>query len=386
MRYIGIATILALVLLGPQRNGYAGGSATADVACGSSSAKSNIPNGAVFLSRADGPVQAVLDATNEYRTHSGISHGNGWYTHSTTYTPGTTGWPTYCSTPAEPGELQNGYPGASQINDGGLYRFYYQPDTTQPGSGAIGTTSGAHAVTAFWYQRTATNNQGLDTANWLWNTAYYAAVSSRQDGGASFYRVGFTGVTPYTQYSLYQYRDYQGINAGTVPWNYGNVCSTELAYAQQQAGKGTVNNTRYGEGTNNYPHARVVAGLNALYNSVENQCSTSTGFWTDFGAAITCFEGICDDAARQVTNCFADGINGHCYNDSNRWSQVRDNAWPGGPVDASGYSTARSISPDNVGGWSGWGYGTAAPYSVWSWDGSQQVYWNSAGAVYGCFF
>ena len=94
---------------------------------------------------------------------------------------------------------------------------------------------------------------------------------------------------------------------------------------------------------------------------------------------------ICDDAARQVSNCFADGKGGHCYNDSNRYNEVKYNYNPGGPIDANGYAIAKSISPDNIAGVSGWQRGVPNA-SVWSGDTNQSVNFNTGGSVYSCFF
>ncbi len=385
---VGVVLMVALV------GGTRVASASDAVACGSSPGGTNIPNGAVFLSQGSGPVMATLAAVGEARSHSGISHGNGWYTHSTTYEPRirdwddsecSCGWITgdyCCQGPLKGFELQNGYPGASQITAGGLYNFYYN-------------VKNGVAPNFLYYQRSLTagapDARGAAVANWLWSNSTYAWVTSRQDGGQGFFRVGFTGVTPYSQYSLYQYRDYENINNGGIPWNYGAVCSTQLAYAQQQAGKGVVNNTRSHHAVpgvpNSYTHDYVVAGLNALYNSVYNDCSDGNGFLESVGVFFTCSgeTDICDDAARQVSNCFADGKSGVCYNDGNRAEQVKNNQWPGGPVDASGYSIAKSISPDNIGGWSGWAHSTPTA-SVWSSDGNQPVNFNTGGSVYSCFF
>ena len=375
----------------------AGGTAYASdaVACGSSPGGTNVPNGAVFLSSGAGLVRATLGAVGETRSHSGISHGNGWYTHSTAFEPRLRDWDdTECSCglitgdyccqgPLKGYELQNGYPGASQIDAGGLYTFYFNPNN--------GVTPDF-----IYYQRSlnsagAVDSRGATVTNWLWSNSNYAWVTSRQDGARGFYRIGFTGVTPNSSYSLYQYRDYQNINTGNVPWNYGAVCSTILAYAQQQSGQGVVDNTRshhFVAGVpNSYDHSYVVSGLDALYNAVYQDCSDSNGFLESVGAFFTCTgeSDICDDAARQVSNCFADGINGSCYNDGNRFSVVRNNQWPGGPVDANGYAISKSVSPDNLGGWGGWGYGTPTA-SVWSRDGNNTVTWNSPGSTYNCFF
>ena len=84
-------------------------------------------------------------------------------------------------------------------------------------------------------------------------------------------------------------------------------------------------------------------------------------------------QGICDDAARQVRNCMSAG---RCDTDSSSvWSSVAND----------GTTVARSISPDRLGGWSGHPY-TGAGVSVWAYDTSNTVQWNSGGSVYGCWF
>src|SRR5262245_18228524 len=109
------------------------------VACGWSPGGTNVPAGAVYLSSGAGQVRATLGAVGELRSHSGISHGNGWYTHSTMFEPRirdwddsecSCGWITgdyCCQGPLKGYELQNGYPGSSTIEAGGLYTFYFDP-------------------------------------------------------------------------------------------------------------------------------------------------------------------------------------------------------------------------------------------------------------------
>ncbi len=383
-----LTSVLVLAL------GASDAAASDAVACGSSPAGANMPNGAIFLSQGSGPIMATLAGVGESRSHSGLAHGNGWYTHSTAFEPRIRDWDDSecscglagdycCQGPLKGFELQNGYPGSSQITAGALYTFYYHPQN-------------GVAPNFLYQQRSLSTSYQVDTrgaavADWLWNGSTYAWVSSRQNGGQGFWRVGFTGVTPYAQYSLYQYRDYENINNGAVTWNYGNVCSTILAYAQQQAGQGVVNNVRSHHAvpgvSNSYTHDYVVSGLDQLYNAVYQDCSDGNGFLESVGVFFSCLgeSDICDDAARQVSNCFADGRNGNCYNDGNRYQAIRNNQHPGGPVDANGYAIARSISPDNIGGWSGWQAGTTAA-SVWSRDGNQAMSWNSGGSVYSCFF
>jgi hypothetical protein len=334
----------------------AGSSGTSDVACGSTAAGWNAPNGALVLSRGGGggPVAAVLDAVGEYRTHSMFSHGPGGdVTHETMYTPGTNGWPTYCSTPVKAGELTTGFPGATRINQGAIYQFLY----------------GGGGVQYLAYQRSRTsagyNNNGEVVSNWLLNSMPTVAVTSKQNSGQSLLR--YKGPNGYPlNYVLYQYRDLESVHYGGAGWNNGMVCSTMLAHAQYRAGLGVVD-------AYTYNHSKLQIAGNALYSSVENECNSGLGFWGGVGSSITCFENICDDAGRQVRNCMAAG---RCDTDDGRvWSNIYNDS----------ATVARSISPDRLGGWSGHPY-TGTGVSVWAYDTSNTIQWNSGGNVYGCWF
>lgn len=356
--------LLLLAATGLSADAFAGSSGTADVACGTASAGWNVPKGGFVTVRGSGPVRSTLAALGEYRTHSMLSHGPGAYvTHSTMFTPGTTGWPTYCSTPIRADELKNGYPGASQVNQGGIYTAEY--------------LNGAPEFIG--YQRTGTYangsfilDQGIadNIADWLWNTMPYTSVASKQNGGAYFYRLK-TDAGALTNYSLYQYRNVEAVPSGGGSWNNGMMCSSLLSYAQSRAGKGTIS-------TYTYNHSQIVQAVDGLTSGVESDCNNSLGFWGGMGASITCFEGICDDASRQVANCMAVG---RCDTDddgSNTYKSVRNDP----------NTTATSVSPDRVGGWTlhPWtGYPTSG-VSSWAADNTQSVQWNSGGNVYGCWF
>ncbi|HMI85464.1 MAG TPA: hypothetical protein VK550_15315 [Polyangiaceae bacterium] len=347
-----------LVTLG----GSANAAAIESTPCGSSSAVWNAPDGALVLSRSQGPVGGTLSGVGEYRTHSMLAHGNGWVTHATMYSPETTNWPTYCSTPLNPDELRNGYPGASIVSPGAIYAFLY---------------GGGSSVEHIGYQRSCNSAQcpsddGSDIAKWLWDSAASEWTVSRQDSSQGLYRL-LVGTPPRpTNYSLFQYRFIEGVNFGGVAWNNGAVCSTFLAYAQYMADKRTVE-------AYTYPHDAVVNAMNGLMGAVESECHEGIGFWKNLAVNVTCFESICDDAARQVANCMAVG---RCDSDddgANTFASVRDD-----PA-----STATSISPDRLGGWSGhpWeGYLEGSGVSVWAADTEQSVQWNSAGNVYGCWY
>ncbi len=334
---------------------FAGSSDTSDVACGSSPSGWNAPNGSLVLNRGgEGPVTAVLDAVGEYRTHSMLSHGpGGAVTHETMHSPGINGWPTYCSTPLRVGELRDGYPGASRVNQGAIYRFLY----------------GGGSLQFIAYQRSRTSagydNNGASVTNWILSYMGTTTATSKQDSGQTFQR--YFGPNGYLlNYVLYQYRDLGNVNYGGVGWNNGMVCSTMIAHSQYRAGFGAVNAATY-------THSQLVTAGNALYNSVESECNSGLGFWKGIGSTITCFEGICDDAARQVRNCMAGG---RCDTDSSSvWSGIAND----------GNTVARSISPDRLGGWSGHPY-TGTGVSVWAYDSSNTLSWNSGGSVYGCWF
>ena len=333
------------------------------VACGSASTAWNAPDGALVLSRSQGPVSGTLSGVGEYRTHSMLAHGNGWVTHSTMYSPSTTGWPTYCSTPLDANELRNGYPGASAVSPGAIYAFLY---------------GGGSSVEYIGYQRGCNaaqcpNDDGSDIAAWLWNSIPYEWVQSREDASQGLYRLLVGTPSRATNYSLFQYRAIETVNFGGVGWNNGTVCSTFLAYAQYMADKRAVT-------AHTYPHEAVVSAMNGLMGAVESDCRAGIGFWKNIAVNLTCFEDICDDAARQVANCMAVG---RCDTDdddsADTFAGVRND--PG--------ATATSISPDRLGGWSGhpWeGYLDGSGVSVWAADTEQELQWNSAGNVYGCWY
>jgi hypothetical protein len=345
--------------------------AGADVVCGRAPASTNIPQGAIGLSAMDGPVSAVLEGAGETRTHSFIVHANGWVTHSTRQEPAQAS--DYCQHPIDPNGLQYGYPGAEQIDQGALYAYYYGPAGPSAGDSAA-----AAGVRAFYYQNGNGdgNNRGAAVAAWLWSSAPYQSVCHGPD---CFYRVGFAGMpTPLSVYSLYQYRNMEGINEGNVPSIQGNVCSTYIAYAQYMSGQGAISNL------NDYDHEAVARALGNLWSSVNDSCESSLGFWKNHFGGLSCTHftssfpfvsvdlDLCDQAADQVANCFSTGV---CDSGSDSpWTAVRDD-----PA-----STATSISPDALGGW-GHPSGAAAPYPVWSYDGNNSVYWNSGGSVYGCW-
>jgi len=344
----------ALLVSGHHELAHASAASSNSVACGSTAAGWNAPNGTIVFSRGGGPVRNTIDAIGEYRTHTMVSHGpGGWTTHASMFTPGTTGWPTYCSTPLEPNELKNGYPGASQQQQGAIYTYLYSAGDNQYLAYQVGNSDGA--------------NRGATVANYIWSSLPYQWVASQRDSGQGLYRLKYTNGN-LTNYSLYQYRDLQGVstNKAAVAWNNGIVCSTLIAYAQDQS--------VWAVNPFTYSHDKLVAGGNGIATGVEYDCNNSLGWLKGFGASITCFEGICDDAGRQVRNCMATGI---CdSDDSSYWNNVANNSG----------TVAVSVSPDRIGGWSGHPTSSVSGNSVWAYSGGNTVQWNSGGNNYSCWY
>lgn len=99
-----------------------------ETGCGSTLAGWNVPNGGVVFNRAAGPISDVLTAAGEWRTHSMLSHGPGsgaWVSHATMRAPEQNSWPMVCGQPLEPNKLASGYPGVSQVNQGGIFQVLY---------------------------------------------------------------------------------------------------------------------------------------------------------------------------------------------------------------------------------------------------------------------
>jgi hypothetical protein len=351
-----IAAAAALAFSASSQLAHAGAADTTSAACGSAPASWNAPDGALVISRSSGVIDSVLTAVGEYYTHSMISHGpENVVSHSTMYMPGTTGWPTYCSTPLKADELRNGYPGASQISQGGIYGFLY-----------LDGENLQHII----YQRSTNlgefDGRGGEVTQFLWAELPYSSVASRQDSTQQFRRLQHHQTQHFFNYVLYQYRNQDNLNLGEPAWNDGSVCSTFLSYAHHMAGNGDVL-------PKTYSHEEIVAAGDALYGAVDERCNSDTGWLLDVASTVSCFEGICDDAARQTRNCMASGV---CDSDDSKyWSQITKDP----------NAVAVSTSPDRLGGWSGNPY-SGDGVSVWAADIGAEVQWSSGGDVYGCWF
>jgi hypothetical protein len=340
------SVVFAVVLL-------EGALARADIPhCGWAPASWNAPNGAVVFSKGPGPVDAVLSAVGEFRSHSMLSHGtNGYISHATMREPGANDWPALCSTPVNPAALEAGYPGWEQVNQGAIYTFLYGGGVTWLGY-QLGDPAAAASI--------------ADSV--FWNYPIFFNDPTPEDPSRGIDHPARNGAR--VPYSLHQFRDIE--TANTAPgssFRNGMVCSTFLAYAHAYAGRGVIPAFGYG-------HSQLNQAAWALFNSVSNDCSSGSGFWGQVAvAAGACawnpfdpFPNLCARAANQVANCMATGT---CNSTATTWLNIAND-----PA-----STARTISPDRIGGWG------VHPWNIdtWSPDNNHDVQWNVGGAVYGCW-
>jgi hypothetical protein len=337
---VSVSLILGAASLTLPSAAYAGG-------CGYAPGTWNAPNGAVVFNKGPGPVDAVLNAVGEFRSHSMLSHGpGGGVSHATMKLPAENSWPLVCGLPLNADQLRNGYPGLEQINQSGIYTFLQ-------GSTWMG------------YQRW--NAAGAEAiANNLWWNHPLFFDASIENPSQGIDRPARNGAR--VNYSLFQFRDLeQTHNIPSSATNNGMVCSTFLAYAHNYAGQGRLT-------PHTYAHGSLTAAADALYNSVNNDCRNANGFWGGALLTFVCpFYDVCSNAANQVANCMA--TNSCDRSEAHIWQGVRND-----PV-----SVARSISPDRLGGW-GVHWGTRDASNVWAPDYTHPVQWSSGGNVYGCWY
>jgi len=351
---------------------FAGGGSTGSEACGGSAPGWDAPWGAGVWTVSNGPTKAIMTALGETRTHSMLSHGPGqWMTHDTMFTPGTNDVCEACDNPFRTGELQDGYPGASQIDPAAIYKFV-------SGYASIGYNRG--------YPNTPGTsdgqNQGGLIADFAWNNLPYEWKPSYQNGSYGHWELKWPGTNTRIEYSLHQFKNMEDVAYwGAQPSTNGTTCSGFLAYLQYKANEAEHSWTYY-VSQPTYTNAQVSAAANGLQGAVEGECDNSIGFWGDFGAGFACFwcDGdlnICDDAGRQIVWCMKDG-DGNCHKGHSDWSM-------------SG-ATANGISPNYLAGY-GFPYGPPATdsgdgvyHSVWSWDYQHALNFNQAGSAYGCWF
>jgi hypothetical protein len=326
-------------------------------------------------------------------------------THATAVTPPTNTdtspywWPgdtvvSECWNPISSGFLYNSMPGLETTGQGGIYSFLYGVAATDPVFIAYqrsydnGSWSGAQANAI---STQSFNGWGMSWSDWYSDTGMGAANNASSgisgDGSTLVYGRAYNGSQ--VHYGWYQYMNIQGTPTGTPGYNTGVVCSSSLAMWNYEAGYGQVNARTYYNGPINN-------GANALWNAVQNDCNTTTGWFSSFGSFFTnlgwsalCVgvndwsEGVCGQAADQMVNCFADNNCGQ--SNYHNYSQKQ---WQGA---LSNGAQAIGISPDDVACWgdnngsSSTNACTGAGSSVWGADGNQTVQWNSGGNSYYCW-
>jgi hypothetical protein len=393
--------------------------------CATAPAGWNVPNGDTVYESSPGPVYSVLSAVGEYRSHSMLSNGpDSWVTHATSITPPTNPdtspyWTPFCSScgsecwnPIDPSFLYNSLPGLETTNQGGIYAFLYY------GSGSYNGSS----LNFLAYQRTSTNGGaeingaestnisnisfngwGMTWSDWYSGTGLGAnnnAGSSMSGSNSNYLVYGHAYDGHQVNYGWYQYMNVQGTPTGTPGVNTGVVCSSSLSMWNYEAGYGQVNARTYLNGPIN-------TAANALWNSVQADCNQTTGWFSSFGSFFTnlgwsalCVgvtgltQGVCSQAADQMTNCFAANNCGNTSSPGNYFGgyTARNDGttqWEGA---LSNGAQAIGISPDDVACWgdtngssTGGAPCSGAGSSVWGWDGNQTVQWNSGGNQYYCW-
>ena len=349
--------------------------ALAETTCGSTSAGWNVPNGAIVLENSPGPVASVLAAVGEYRSHSMLSRGpDGWVTHATSITPPANGDRNLlgqeCSAPINPAFLVAATPGLETVSQGAIYTFLYAGGNLNfigYQSGQSGVTGGGNATIGNDFIGT-----GMSWLNW----------SSPQDSKQTVWAEAYNGT--HIHYGWYQYMNVQGTAQGVPGVNTGVVCSSSLALWQHDA-LGSSPGYTGDVLPRSYPSSLITPAANALYNAVYNECHSQVGdAFASLGSALQaigtcglCFDcDLCDEAADQMVNCFA---NNDCTSsNASEWQGIVSR------------SAAVSISPDDIGCWNSPSNGTGAPCSgngssVWGWDNSETVQWNSGGNSYSCW-
>jgi hypothetical protein len=346
-----------------------------DVLCGSTSAGWNVPNGAAVFEETPGVIQGVLAAVGEYRTHSMLSRGpDGWVTHATSITPPVNNDRSFlgseCNAPISQQFLNASTPGLETFGQGAAYTFLYKNGSVNflaYQGGTMGSEGGANAAIGNTFIGT-----GMSWLDW----------SSTADSSQIVWAETYNGAQ--IHYGWYQYMNLQGAAQGVPGANTGLVCSTSLALWQHDALSKTSGYT--GDVVpRSYPGKIIGPAATALYNGVYSECTQQTGgmfssfgsFLSAIGTCTLCLNcNICDVAANQMVNCFANNDCGS--SNSGEWQSIAAN------------STSVSISPDDIACWNNPSNGSGAPCtgqgsSVWGWDVNETVQWNSGGNNYSCW-
>jgi len=358
----------------------------------------NARKGAIVSGISKGPINAVLSAVGESRTHTMLSHGD-WATHSTTRSPSPTDIPIKWlglitlahvpnpGMPVKPVELAQGYPGLSQIDMGGAYAYW-------SGALQVFTQTGQRHLPSPGFCGNACKGQGV--ADWLWSNVAYQQATAQAGAGAYFYTLGFNdanGSFVHLPYDFHQYMSVLGKVHG-ADFNFagdrGIVCSQTPAWAYRHWIIDTAPNIKPGTEwiePHAYGHDETVAAADALWNSVYSDCRAVSGdFWGLVFASLANVTGVsdfkdavCSSAAFQVLNCFLVGEDtngGGCKDIRNIWiNQYR----------ASSAAGALSLSPDTLMGLSGRPR-TGNTVGPWADAFETAVQWNGGGSTYGCYW
>jgi hypothetical protein len=356
---VGMAVALCTISL-------AGNALGQTVECGTASAAWNVPQGAAAFNQGanGGPVGAVINTINEHWTHSAISNGidssgTSWGTMNTMYTPPTQ---SSCSTPVNPTQLGNGWPGARTDNEGGLWTYYYLNGGESDFQYAMPSGANLTATTCMqaWYKNTTAGCSGDCTEGKGYST--YAYMSLASAGTTSAGANMSTGLT---------------VTGGTM-------CSGNLAfmYGDSTSSSGAWCTPDYLT-TKTYPNTASNplvsnAGVNLWY-SVYDECENQTGssFWSSVGSFLCSIIGdnVCQNAANQVVNCFGYNESGNCSNNSPNW--YASSPYFGG-------SQATTISPARVA--ADYGNTDSANNSPYVGAPMTPVAFNSGGSMYGCWY
>jgi hypothetical protein len=377
-----VATALGLMMAA---TGGLSGTAQAETKCAYALPNWNVPNGALIVSRAkDGPILQVMNAIGEKFTHSALSHGSSaTISHSSFMQPPSNSPWLVCSQPVSAAVLNRGWPGPERVNAGATWAFYFNDQNNAEVSWQSGNNSAGDW--AFWPQRLTANqwqwfpgnsNRGAMVANQFMSLPMGTDSPNRA--------VPIYCSNPYScamlGYDFTQYMDMKNADLGWAntidPYQgTGSVCSTLQASTSYNAGAGWVNHRVY-------PNNLINQAAQSLYNNVYNQCkskllSSNWGTIGYYAAQYVCLENACVGAANQIVNAFVGTGTG-----------VTTAAWKTKLANTS--VTARSISPDCLGGWSnGKGvqgcFSTAGGSSPWGWDTTHPAQFNGPGSLYGCW-
>jgi hypothetical protein len=338
--------------------------------CGSSPANWNAPNGAIVANSSSSPIKSIMNSLGESRTHTIISHGNGWASHATTAQPSQSAQ-TCGQIPINPVELAQGYTGFSAVNVGAMsavlsgstFIKYQIPYTTSSAdlSGAEGTAN----FVWDWSPRPGNN------FTWQWHSNGYYILG--QTEGTWFRRY---------HYEFNQYMNSAGRLDGDIGNGAGSVCTTAIGYSY--ANWRFYDNPSFHRGNipkHSYSKQQTVNAGNALFSAIWTMCYQGLGwFGQTFDWVASCNAATtCERAAWQTLNCFFSGrnVSGSC-------NGVYGSSWNAYVADNSpqGNQGAASLSPDGLLGWSG----LPTNDNLWAPYVDNNVQWNGEGNVYGCWF